>query len=74
MATEVDNGPAAEVKVVEKEEGEITPQKVEAKQKHELEHEWTLWFDNPQQRGKGGGWGNSLRSIYSFKTAEDFWW
>ena len=42
---------------------------------HPLEHRWTLWFDNPQQRGKGGGgWGNSLRPIYTFGTVEEFWW
>ena len=47
----------------------------EAAPTHPLEHRWTLWFDNPQQRGKGGGgWGNSLRPIYTFGTVEEFWW
>lgn len=41
--------------------------------RHPLEHRWTLWFDNPQQRGKGGGWGTSLRSMHTFGTVEDFW-
>ncbi|CAI5485112.1 unnamed protein product [Closterium sp. Yama58-4] len=42
--------------------------------KHPLEHRWTLWFDNPQQRGKSGGsWGSSLRVIFTFGTVEDFW-
>lgn len=42
---------------------------------HPLEHRWSLWFDNPQQRGKGGGgWGTSLRTIYTFGTVEEFWW
>ena len=42
--------------------------------KHPLEHRWTLWFDNPQMKQKGGGWGTSLRNIYTFGTVEDFWW
>ncbi|CAI5526841.1 unnamed protein product, partial [Closterium sp. Naga37s-1] len=41
--------------------------------KHPLQQRWTLWFDNPHQRGKSGGWGTSMRLIYSFGTAEDFW-
>lgn len=42
--------------------------------RHPLEHRWTLWFDNPQQRGKGGGgWGSSLRTIFTFATVEEFW-
>ncbi|CAI5465807.1 unnamed protein product [Closterium sp. Yama58-4] len=46
----------------------------EALVKHPLEHRWTLWFDNPQQRGKSGGsWGSSLRVIFTFGTVEDFW-
>jgi hypothetical protein len=63
----------------EREEGEVAPSK-EADDKapgpaakHPLEHKWTLWFDNPQQKGKGG-WGSSLKSIYTFGTVEDFWW
>ncbi|GJP31246.1 hypothetical protein CLOM_g23332 [Closterium sp. NIES-68] len=46
----------------------------EALVKHPLEHRWTLWFDNPQHRGKGGSsWGSSLRVIFTFGTVEDFW-
>ncbi|CAI5466315.1 unnamed protein product, partial [Closterium sp. Yama58-4] len=41
--------------------------------KHPLQQRWTLWFDNPHQRGKSGGWGTSMRQIYTFGTAEDFW-
>lgn len=69
----------AAAKGPEREEGEVTPSK-EAEgatgppAKHPLEHRWTLWFDNPQTRGKGGGWGSSLRPIYTFSTVEDFWW
>jgi len=63
----------------EREEGEATPSKAmdgaaKGPGKHPLEHKWTLWFENPQTRGKGGGWGSSLRPIYTFGTVEDFWW
>lgn len=43
--------------------------------KHPLEHRWTLWFDNPAVRNRGGGsgWGSSLRAIFTFGTVEEFW-
>ena len=46
---------------------------------HPLEHKWTLWFDNQKSGGAGSGkmsaaaWGQTLRSVYSFDTVEDFW-
>lgn len=46
---------------------------------HPLEHKWTLWFDNQKSGGSGSGkmsaaaWGQTLRSVYSFDTVEDFW-
>lgn len=45
---------------------------------HPLEHKWTLWFDNQKSGGAGSGkmsaaaWGQTLRSVYSFDTVEDF--
>ena len=42
-------------------------------QKHPLEHTWTLWFDNPNGRQKQATWGQTLRSVYTFNTVEDFW-
>eukprot|EP00244_Chara_vulgaris_P006778 TRINITY_DN2558_c0_g1_i1.p1 TRINITY_DN2558_c0_g1~~TRINITY_DN2558_c0_g1_i1.p1 ORF type:complete len:234 (-),score=41.83 TRINITY_DN2558_c0_g1_i1:208-909(-) len=64
----------------EKEDGEISPRKGEARlpspevsKKHLLENEWTLWFDNPNGRQRQTTWGNSLRSVYTFGTVEDFW-
>lgn len=50
----------------------------EAPTTHPLEHKWTLWFDN-QRVGGGKGpmsaaaWGQTLRSVYTFGTVEDFW-
>lgn len=42
--------------------------------KHPLQHRWTLWFDNPALRGKGGGgWGSSMRPVFTFGTVEEFW-
>ena len=51
----------------------------EAPASHPLEHKWTLWFDNQKAGGAGSGkmsaaaWGQTLRSVYSFDTVEDFW-
>jgi len=41
--------------------------------KHQLENTWTLWFDNPNGRQKQTTWGQTLRSVYTFNTVEDFW-
>mmetsp|Transcript_24239 Transcript_24239/g.76263 ORF Transcript_24239/g.76263 Transcript_24239/m.76263 type:complete len:201 (+) Transcript_24239:80-682(+) len=41
--------------------------------KHPLEHAWTLWFDNPNGRSKQSTWGQTLRTVYTFSTVEDFW-
>eukprot|EP00475_Leptophrys_vorax_P019100 TRINITY_DN2610_c0_g2_i1.p1 TRINITY_DN2610_c0_g2~~TRINITY_DN2610_c0_g2_i1.p1 ORF type:complete len:262 (+),score=27.37 TRINITY_DN2610_c0_g2_i1:500-1285(+) len=55
-------------------EGAAGAAAVEAVARHPLEHRWTLWFDNPTQRGKGGGgWGSSLRTIFTFGSVEEFW-
>ena len=42
--------------------------------KHPLEHNWTLWFDNPSGRQRQTTWGQTLRQVYTFGTVEDFWW
>mmetsp|Transcript_63 Transcript_63/g.201 ORF Transcript_63/g.201 Transcript_63/m.201 type:complete len:224 (-) Transcript_63:1245-1916(-) len=62
------------------EEGEITSaEEVKAKptpsvaEPHPLEHAWTLWFDNPSHRHAKSTWGQSLRSVCTFRTVEDFW-
>lgn len=41
--------------------------------KHKLEHRWTLWFDNPQTKQSLNKFGQSLRSVLTFDTVEDFW-
>jgi len=41
--------------------------------KHPLENKWTLWFDNPQTRQTTNKFGQTLRSVYTFDTVEDFW-
>ncbi|XP_077243723.1 eukaryotic translation initiation factor 4E-1-like [Tasmannia lanceolata] len=40
---------------------------------HPLEHSWTFWFDNPFAKSKQISWGNSIRPIHTFSTAEEFW-
>ncbi|KAJ8761977.1 hypothetical protein K2173_006579 [Erythroxylum novogranatense] len=36
-----------------------------------LEHRWTFWFNN--RKSKRPTWGSSMRSIYTFSSAEEFW-
>jgi translation initiation factor 4E len=56
----------------EREEGELdTP---DFSKKHQLEHKWTLWFDNPSGKQTLAKFGQGLRAVYSFDTVEDFWW
>ncbi len=42
--------------------------------KHPLENKWTLWFDNPHAKQTMSKYGQSLRSVYTFDSVEDFWW
>jgi len=60
----------AEEPTVEK--GEVEVEKDDSK-KHPLENNWVLWFDNPTGRQKQSTWGQTLRSVYTFDTVEDFW-
>ena len=60
-----------------KEEGEVqaaAAPELDFSKKHPLEHTWTLWFDNPNGRQKQTTWGQTLRSVDTFSTVEDFWW
>merc|ERR1712118_34579 len=41
--------------------------------KHPLEHGWTLWFDNPSGKQNHTTWGQTLRSVHTFNSVEDFW-
>jgi translation initiation factor 4E len=41
--------------------------------KHPLQNKWTLWFDNPNGSRKQTTWGQTLRSVYTFDSIEDFW-
>lgn len=54
-----------------KQQAESTP---DFSRKHQLEHKWTLWFDNPSTRQTLNRYGQGLRPVYSFDTVEDFWW
>ncbi|BDA46266.1 Eukaryotic translation initiation factor 4E-1 [Coccomyxa sp. Obi] len=60
-----------------REEGEIPQQERNGEpdfsKKHDLEHKWTLWFDNPKGSQKPSTWGQTLRAVYTFGTVEDFW-
>lgn len=40
---------------------------------HPLEHSWTFWFDNHVGKSKQVAWGSTIRAVYTFSTAEDFW-
>ena len=64
------------------EEGEIVGEEDTASSKpstaidhqpHPLENSWTFWFDNPSAKSKQAAWGSSIRPIYTFSTAEEFW-
>lgn len=45
--------------------------------KHELQNNWTLWFDQPKKKKSGifsqAEWNESMEKVYSFDTVEDFW-
>lgn len=45
--------------------------------KHPLYNRWTLWFDNPTQKGASKGskesWGDDLNEVISFDSVEEFW-
>jgi len=45
--------------------------------KHPLYNKWTLWFDNPSQKGASKGskesWGDDLNKVISFDSVEEFW-
>ncbi|KAG2436788.1 hypothetical protein HXX76_006312 [Chlamydomonas incerta] len=56
-----------------REEGEIDSVEPDFSKKHPLENRWTLWFDNPNQKQTQKQYGQSLRSVYTFDTVEDFW-
>ena len=59
--------------MAEQEEGKEAGE-VDFSQKHPLENRWTLWFDNPNGRVNNKTWGQTLRSVYTFSTVEEFWW
>mmetsp|Transcript_34741 Transcript_34741/g.87930 ORF Transcript_34741/g.87930 Transcript_34741/m.87930 type:complete len:202 (-) Transcript_34741:596-1201(-) len=59
MAAEADNKPEVAA------EDEAT--------RHPLANRWTLWFDNPQTKQTLNKYGQTLRSVYTFDTVEDFW-
>ena len=42
--------------------------------KHSLESRWTLWFDNPAAKQTQNKYGQTLGTVYTFDTVEDFWW
>ncbi|KAF8077115.1 hypothetical protein N665_1061s0017 [Sinapis alba] len=60
------------------EEGEIVgdgdeSSKSAVPESHPLEQSWTFWFDNPSVKSKQTTWGSSLKSMFTFSTAEEFW-
>ncbi|CAK9136626.1 unnamed protein product [Ilex paraguariensis] len=74
--------PEDQIEEKELEEGEIIDDEDEAESstklttktlKHPLEHLWTFWFDSPLAKSRQSSWGNSLKSIYTFSTVEEFW-
>jgi len=46
----------------------------EVRVKHPLQHEWVLWYDNPEAAKKNKeSWLDSLKVVHKFSTVEDFW-
>ena len=47
--------------------------------KHPLYNSWTLWFDNPTQkgmasaRGSKDSWGDDMNKVVDFDSVEEFW-
>ncbi|EPQ27887.1 uncharacterized protein PFL1_04631 [Pseudozyma flocculosa PF-1] len=47
--------------------------------KHPLYNSWTLWFDNPSQkgmasaRGSKDSWGDDMNKVVDFDSVEEFW-
>ncbi|WOL17314.1 eukaryotic translation initiation factor 4E-1 [Canna indica] len=54
----------------ERDSGEAPMKAVEI---HPFENAWTFWFDNHSGKSKQIPWGSSIRSIYTFSSAEEFW-
>lgn len=59
--------------MTEKVEAAPVAEGIDFTQKHFLENNWTLWFDNPSGRQKQATWGASMRAVHTFNTVEDFW-
>ena len=62
-----------EIVVGEEDTASSKPSTVIDHQPHPLENSWTFWFDNPSAKSKQAAWGSSIRPIYTFSTAEEFW-
>lgn len=56
------------------EDGELAQPTPDFSKKHPLENRWTLWFDNPHTKQTVNKYGQTLRSVYTFDSVEDFWW
>lgn len=47
--------------------------------KHPLASQWTLWFDNPSQKGMANArgskdtWGDDLNKVVDLDSVEEFW-
>ncbi|TKY86863.1 hypothetical protein EX895_004151 [Sporisorium graminicola] len=47
--------------------------------KHPLYNSWTLWFDNPSQKGMASArgtkdsWGDDMNKVVDFDSVEEFW-
>lgn len=59
--------------VVDKESEGEEGSGIDFSKKHPLENTWCMWFDIPTGRQKQSTWGQTLRSVYTFDTVEDFW-
>ncbi|KAJ2082941.1 eukaryotic translation initiation factor 4E [Coemansia sp. RSA 988] len=40
---------------------------------HQLNSQWTLWFDNPSKRTSTSTWTANLKEIVTMNTVEEFW-
>ncbi|KAI8059252.1 translation initiation factor eIF 4e-like domain-containing protein [Gongronella butleri] len=50
------------------------PEGLDLSVSHPLEHEWTLWYDNPlQNNANNNSWAENLKELANITTVEEFW-
>jgi translation initiation factor 4E len=52
----------------EEEQDEDVDRDVDLEVKHPLQHEWTLWYDNPSKKTTAHTYETFLKKVYTFDT------